>query len=104
MLIVLSMPIAWRNSHCVGGFGGSSSITVSCSSIFGSDNFKVALYSFFGARGIGTNGATARVFKKNINCLITILMTSPKKGFVSDLKTHIARFQDSEFFRQLAHG
>ena len=26
---------------------------------------KVALYSFFAARGIGTNGASARVFKKN---------------------------------------
>ena len=26
---------------------------------------KVALYSFFGARGIGTNDASARVFKKN---------------------------------------
>ena len=70
---------------------------------FGSDNFKVALYSFFGARGIATNGASARVFKKKY-CLITILMTPPKRGFMSDLKTHIARFQDSEFFRQLAHG
>ena len=27
--------------------------------------FKVALYSFFVARGIGTNGASVRVFKKN---------------------------------------
>ena len=27
--------------------------------------FKVALYSFFGARGIGTNGTSARVFKKD---------------------------------------
>ena len=26
---------------------------------------KVVLYSFFVARGIGTNGASARVFKKN---------------------------------------
>ena len=26
---------------------------------------KVALYSFFGARGIGTNGASALILKKN---------------------------------------
>ena len=26
--------------------------------------FKVALYSFFGTRGIGTNGASVPVFKK----------------------------------------
>ena len=34
-----------------------------------SNNFislKVALYSFFGARGIGTNGASARVFKGKV--------------------------------------
>ena len=30
--------------------------------------FKVALRSCFGARGIGTNGACARVFKKNSYC------------------------------------
>ena len=28
-------------------------------------SIKVALYSYFGARGIGTNGASARVFKKD---------------------------------------
>ena len=28
---------------------------------------KVALYSFLGARGMGTNGASARVFKEKKN-------------------------------------
>ena len=28
--------------------------------------FKVALYSFFGARGMGANGASARVFKRKV--------------------------------------
>ena len=27
-----------------------------------------------------------------------------ESGFLSDLKTHIARFPDGEFFRQLAYG
>ena len=35
--------------------------------------FKVALYSFFAVRGIGTNGVSERVFKR-----ISILMTSLK--------------------------
>ena len=29
--------------------------------------FKVALYSFFGARSMGTNGMSARVFKEKKN-------------------------------------
>ena len=55
--------------------------------------FKVALYSFFGARGIDTDGASARVFEK-----IPILITSLKQGFLSDLKTHIGCFPDGERF------
>ena len=38
---------------------------------------KVALYSFFAARGIGTNGTSARVFKK-ILCFDDV---TKKKGF-----------------------
>ena len=35
-------------------------------------SFKVALYSFFGARGIGTNGASARVFKGKVETKINM--------------------------------
>ena len=38
---------------------------------------------------------------KSTNRLIRIWK---KQGFLSDLKTHIARFPDGEIFRQLAHG
>ena len=38
---------------------------------------KVALYSFFAARGIGTNGASARVSKKNFY----FDYVTKKKGF-----------------------
>ena len=31
-----------------------------------SDRFKVALYVFFGARGMGTNGMSAQVFENNL--------------------------------------
>lgn len=53
---------------------------------------KVTLYSFFGARGIGTNGARARVLKQNL------YFHNKKEGFLIDLKTHIGRVQDDEFF------
>ena len=58
-----------------------------------SDVFKVAIYCCFGARGVGTNGASARVFKNNF-----YFDDVTKKGFLSDLKTHIGRVQDGEFF------
>ena len=38
---------------------------------------------------------------KSTNRLISI---RKKQEFLSDLTTHIARFPDGEFFRQLAHG
>ena len=38
----------------------------SCS-IFVKRKFKVALFSFFGARSMGTNGASGRVFKEKKN-------------------------------------
>ena len=50
------------------------------------------LYMLFCVRGIGTNGASAWVFKR-----ISILMTS-LKGVLSDLKTHNDRVPDCEFF------
>ena len=59
---------------------------------FGSDNlFKVALYGFFGARGIGTNGA--RVFKKKF-----YFDEVTKRRVLIDLRMHITRFPDGEFF------
>ena len=54
----------------------------------------LAPYSFFGARGIGTNGASTRVFIKSI----PILMASLKTRVVSDLKTHIVCVPDGDFF------
>ena len=54
----------------------------------------MGLYSFFGARGIGTNGASALVFNKDFY----FDEVTRKQGFSSDLKKHIARFPDGEFF------
>ena len=56
-------------------------------------SLKVALYSFLGTQRIGTNGTSPRVFKKNV-----YLMMSLKQGSLSDLKTHIRRVPDGEFF------
>ena len=59
--------------------------------------FKVALYSFFDAREIGTNGASARVLKR-----ISTLMTSLKtRVFYIHLKTHImGEFHKVIFFHK----
>ena len=47
------------------------------------------------------NGMEKRKHFKRANRLIRIWQ---KEGFLSDLKTHIARFPDGESLRQLAHG
>lgn len=55
---------------------------------------------FLGARGIGTNSANERVFKKNLY----FDDVTKNRGFLSDPKTDIARFPDCEVFLKLAHG
>ena len=40
MLTMLNTPIAWRNSHCVGSFGDSSTISISSLSISEVKNVK----------------------------------------------------------------
>ena len=63
--------------------------------------FKVALYSFFDAREIGTNGASARVLKR-ISTLMTLLKT--RVLFYSSKNTYNGRVPEGNFFSQVAHG
>ena len=83
---MLSTPIAWRNSHCVGSFGDSSKISISSLSYFGSDSlFKVALYTF-----LAREEQVRKVFQKKF-----YFDDVTKK----ELKTHILRaFQTVNFF------
>ena len=55
---------------------------------------KQALYSFFGARGIGTDGTSVRVFKKK-SYFDDI---TKNKGLVSDLNMLVGRVPEVEFF------
>ena len=54
----------------------------------------MALYSFFGARGIGTDGMSVRVFKKK-SYFDDI---TKNKGLVSDLNMLVGRVPEGEFF------
>ena len=55
---------------------------------------KVALYRFFGARGIGTDGTSVQVFKKKSY----FDDVTKKKGFLSDLNMLVGRVPEVEFF------
>ena len=50
--------------------------------------------SAFGTRGKGTNGASARVLKNNFY----FDDVTKNKVFLSNIKTHIGRVPDGEFF------